>query len=272
MKQGKVVVVANQKGGVGKSTLTFNLQYEFSMKLKLKTLVIDFDPQATLTGLFDIAPEVLSDCFIKGGISNIFERKDVYILRVSDNVDFIPSDKLLGDSFYSSKPGKELMLKKYLAKVRDSYDIILIDTKPDIQAPIVSAIVAADVIVNPIKAGGIEESATMMFYTKLDETVDIYNLNLEKVFVVPTMVEPSTDSKEALYSINNDLPLLYSVKYDSLKNTPLEILKPQPRRAVFANATGVKIPLRQYIEEFDKGKKDILLDLEQMAKKIAKAA
>ena len=53
-----------------------------------------------------------------------------------------------------------------------------------------------------------------------------------------------------------------------LKNTPLEILKPIPRRAVFKNATGVKVPIRKYIEEFDTAKKDILLDLEQIAKKI----
>ena len=68
--------------------------------------------------------------------------------------------------------------------------------------------------------------------------------------------------------IKVDLPELYKKRYAALNSVPLEILKPIPRRAVFKNATGVKVPIRKYIEEFDTGKKDVLLDLEQIAKKI----
>jgi chromosome partitioning protein len=241
---------------------------EFAETLGLKILVIDYDPQGTLTSLLDIDPTVLAECRKDGSICNMFERKEVNIIEYSDKIDFIPSDDALNDSFYSSKPGKELMLQKYVDKVRGNYDLIFIDTKPDLQAPIISAILAADIIVNTIATGGIEEDATIKFYNKLDEIVDLYNKKISKVFVIPTMLDTSRDAKDALYSIKVNLPDLYSKRYAALANVPLEILKPIPRRAVFKNATGVKVSIRKYIEEFDTGKKDVLLDLEQIAKKI----
>lgn len=268
MKKGQVVVVANQKGGVGKSTTVFALMDEFARTLGLKILVIDYDPQGTLTSLLDIDQSVLAQCRKEGSICNMFERKDVNIIEYSDKIDFIPSDDSLNESFYSSKPGKELMLQKYVDKVRGEYDLIFIDTKPDLQAPIISAILAADIIVNTIATGGIEEDATIKFFNKLDEIVDLYNKKISKVFVIPTMLDTSRDAKDALYSIKVNLPELYSKRYSALANVPLEILKAIPRRAVFKNATGVKVSIRQYIEEFDTGKKDVLLDLEQIAKKI----
>ncbi|ADR35335.1 chromosome partitioning protein, ATPase ParA (plasmid) [Sulfuricurvum kujiense DSM 16994] len=268
MAKGQVVVVANQKGGVGKSTTVYALMDEFAETLGLKILVIDYDPQGTLTSLLDIDQAVLAECRKEGSICNMFERKEVNIIEYSDKIDFIPSDDALNDSFYSSKPGKELMLQKYVDKVRGDYDLIFIDTKPDLQAPIISAILAADIIVNTIATGGIEEDATIKFYNKLDEIVDLYNKKILKVFVIPTMLDTSRDAKDALYSIKVNLPDLYSKRYAALVNVPLEILKPIPRRAVFKNATGVKVSIRKYIEEFDTGKKDVLLDLEQIAKKI----
>jgi chromosome partitioning protein len=268
VKKGQVVVVANQKGGVGKSTTVFALMDEFARTLGLKILVIDYDPQGTLTSLLDIDQSVLAQCRKEGSICNMFERKDVNIIEYSDKIDFIPSDDSLNESFYSSKPGKELMLQKYVDKVRGEYDLIFIDTKPDLQAPIISAILAADIIVNTIATGGIEEDATIKFFNKLDEIVDLYNKKISKVFVIPTMLDTSRDAKDALYSIKVNLPELYSKRYSALANVPLEILKAIPRRAVFKNATGVKVSIRQYIEEFDTGKKDVLLDLEQIAKKI----
>ena len=268
MRKGQVVVVANQKGGVGKSTTVYALMDEFARTLGLKILVIDYDPQGTLTSLLDIDQALLAECRKEGSICNIFERKDVNIIEYSDKIDFIPSDDALNESFYSSKPGKELMLQKYVDKVRGDYDLIFVDTKPDLQAPIISAILAADIIVNTIATGGIEEDATIKFYNKLDEVVDLYNKSISKVFVIPTMLDTSRDAKDALYSIKVNLPELYSKRYSALANTPIEILKPIPRRAVFKNATGVKVSIRQYIEEFDTGKKDVLLDLEQIAKKI----
>lgn len=268
MKKGQVVVVANQKGGVGKSTTVFALMDEFATTLGLKVLLIDYDPQGTLTSLLDIDQDTLIQARKEGSICNLFERKDVNVIEYSDNIDFIPSDDALNESFYSSKPGKELMLQKYVEKVRNEYDLVLIDTKPDLQAPIISAILAADIIVNTIATGGIEEDATIKFFNKLDETVDLYNKKISKIFVIPTMLDTSRDSKDALYSIKVDLPELYKKRYAALNSVPLEILKPIPRRAVFKNATGVKVPIRKYIEEFDTGKKDVLLDLEQIAKKI----
>jgi chromosome partitioning protein len=268
-RRAKVAIMANQKGGVGKSTTTFALKDEFCKTLGLRTLVIDYDPQGSLTDLFDLEKDVLKECREVGGIANIFERKDVAIIEIEENLDLIPSDPRLNDAFYSSKSGKDLMLQKYIEKIRGDYDLILIDTKPDIQTPLVSAILAADIIINPIKAGGIEEAATILFYNKLEETVDIYNKKIEKIFVIPTMVESSRDSKEALFSIKHNLPEIYTRDYKALSDIPMEILRPIPRRAVFSNATGVKVSIRKYIEESDTGKRDILLDLEQIAKKIA---
>ena len=217
----RIFTVANQKGGVGKSTTVFALMDEFATTLGLKILLIDYDPQGTLTSLLDIDQETLAQVRKEGSICNLFERKDVNVIEYSDNIDLIPSDDGLNDSFYSSKPGKELMLQKYVEKVRNEYDLILIDTKPDLQAPIISAILAADIIVNTIATGGIEEDATIKFFNKLDEIVDLYNKKISKIFVIPTMLDTSRDSKDALYSIKVDLPELYKKRYAALNAVPL---------------------------------------------------
>ena len=271
-RAGIVAAVANQKGGVSKTTTTFCIMFEFAETLNLKTLVIDWDPQGTLTSLLNIPNADLEAYNASGSICNVFERKDVNIMEYSKNLDVILSDKKLSDCFYASISCKDLLLKKFLDKVKYDYDIILIDTKPDLNTPLVSAIIASDIIINTIGTGGIEENATVSFYDKLEETVDIYDLSLKKIFVIPTLLDNSIDSKDALLSIKNTLPELYNTKYTSLRSTPMKILKALPRRAVIKNATGHKMPIRQYIKEADSGKKDILLDLESLAKKIWKGA
>jgi len=272
MKPGIVFVIANQKGGVGKTTTAIMLKDEFSKTLNLKTLVIDYDPQGSLTALLDIEKEEKNNYNKDGSICNLFNKEDVTILEYDTNTDIIISDSKLNNAFYSVKSGRELMLKKFLEKIKHDYDAIIIDTKPDLGgASLVSAILAADVIINPIATGGIEEDATVEFYEKLEETVDIYGNNIKKIFVIPTLVDQSRDSKSTLLSIKNYLPELYSKKYKTLsQSTQIEILKAVPRRAAIKNSTGVKVSVRQYIEEFDTGKKDVLLDIENMAKTIWK--
>lgn len=271
MKKGKVVIVANQKGGVGKSTTSFILQDELSKKRGAKVLLIDYDPQGTLTKLLDIDESTIGSINECGSICNIFERKEVTILEYHDNLDVVISDKNLNGSFYSSRIGKEMMLNKFLETVKYDYDLVLIDTKPDIDIPLVSAVLAADIIINTIATGGIEEDSTLKFYDKLEEVMDLYDKKIEKVYVIPTLLDSSRDSKGSLLSIKNNIPILFE-NYSLLSKTSLEILKAIPRRAAIKNATGAKVGVRQYIEEFDTKKKDILLDIEKISKAIWKGA
>lgn len=272
-KRGTVCIVANQKGGVGKSTTCFALMGEFAHTLGLKTLVIDYDPQGTLTDLLEIDPELLEEYRETSGIRNIFEHgKETGVIEMDNNMDFIPSDDELGEYFESAKMGKEKMLDRFLKTIKHEYDLVLIDTKPDLNTPLVSSFLAADIIINTIETGGIEEAATVKFYKKLDEVVDLYEKKLKHIFVIPTKVNRSRDAKEALLSIKNNLPELYLKRYKNLSDVPMQVLKHIPNRAVFPNSTGVKVPLRRYIEDFDTGKRDILLDLEKIAKKIWKGA
>ena len=264
---GKVLIVANQKGGVGKSTTCHALMYEFAHTFDKKILVIDYDPQMTLTALMDIEEDIFFEYNNGNTLDAIFQRKEPDIIEIDNNIDFIPGTSKLISCFESAVTGKEKMLSRYLKNIKHDYDYILIDTRPDMGTALVSSFLAADVIINTIATGAIEELATQTFYEKLDEVLDLYEFKIKHIIVLPTMHTRLSDAKESLYSIQENLPVFY-YSLETLKDIPLEILEPIPHRAVFKNAAGARVGVRKYIKMYDTSKKDLLLILENITKKI----
>jgi len=148
---GKIIAIANQKGGVGKTTTSINLAASLGV-LEKKVLLIDADPQANATSGLGINVDT-----VELGTYQLLEHsntaKEAIITTDTPNLDIIPShiDLVAIEIELVDKDEREYMLKKALAEVKNDYDFIIIDCAPSLGLLTLNALTAADAVIIPIQ-------------------------------------------------------------------------------------------------------------------------
>ncbi len=148
---GKVIAIANQKGGVGKTTTAINLSAGLAI-LEYKTLLIDADPQANATSGVGFDPKNIKTSIYECIIDEV-KPKDIILETETPGLDLIPAhiDLVGAEIEMVNLPNREMMMRKVVDKIKDDYDFIIIDCSPSLGLITINSLTAADSVIIPVQ-------------------------------------------------------------------------------------------------------------------------
>lgn len=234
LKMSRIIVIANQKGGVGKTTTAINLSASLAARKK-RTLLVDMDPQGNASSGFDIKSNENS--------SNIYDVmlgeaaiEDAVIQNVRPRLSVIPSDVDLAacEIQLSDKENRNEILRDEISRIRDNYEFVIIDCPPSLNILTLNAMCAADTVLVPLQCEyyALEGLAQLMQTVKL--VSERLNQNLHIEGIVFTMYDSRTN-------------LANQVVENVEQNTDKKIYKAiVPRNVRLAEAPSYGMPITEY--------------------------
>ena len=230
---GRVIAVANQKGGVGKSTTAINLSACLAEKGK-KVLAIDIDPQGNTTSGLGVDKNNVENTLYELLLGEA-EAKDTIVKDVVENVDLIPSNVNLSGAEIEliGVDEKEYIMKKIIDKVRRKYDYIIMDCPPSLNMLTINALTAANSVLVPIQC----EYYALEGLSQLIHTIELVKERLNKKLVMEGVVFTMYDART-----NLSLQVVENVK-DNLQQNIYKTIIPRNVRLAEAPSYGQPITL-----------------------------
>lgn len=231
---GRIIAIANQKGGVGKTTTAINLSACLAEKGQ-KVLAIDMDPQGNMTsGLGvdkDEAEKTIYDMIIGQAAIEEVIQKDVM-----ENLDILPTniDLSAAEIELIGVENKEFIVQKEVHKIRDRYDFVVIDCPPSLSMLTINAMTTADSVLVPIQC----EYYALEGLSQLIHTVELVKERLNPVIEIEGVVFTMYDART-----NLSLQVVENVKDNLEQNIYKTII---PRNIRLAEAPSYGMPINKY--------------------------
>ena len=231
---GRIIAVANQKGGVGKTTTSINLAACLAEKGK-KVLAVDMDPQGNLTSGLGVDKDSVEKSIYELIIGEV-DIKEVINKEVLENLDIIPTsiDLSAAEIELIGVDDKEYILRNAIDQVKDQYDFVFIDCPPSLSMLTINAMTTADSVIVPIQCEYYALEGLSQLIHTVELVKDRLNSKLEIEGVVFTMYDART---------NLSLQVVENVKDNLQQNIYKTII---PRNIRLAEAPSYGLPINKY--------------------------
>lgn len=231
---GRTIAIANQKGGVGKTTTAINLSACLAEKEK-KVLAVDMDPQGNMTSGLGVDKDSVENT-IYNLIIGESKMEEVLIKDVLENLDIIPTNIDLSGAEIEllDVEEKEYIVRNEIDKIKDNYDFIIIDCPPSLSMLTINAMTTADSVLVPIQC----EYYALEGLSQLIHTVELVRDRLNPKLTIEGVVFTMYDART-----NLSLQVVENVK-DNLEQTIYKTII--PRNIRLAEAPSYGIPINKY--------------------------
>ena len=203
---GRIIAVANQKGGVGKTTTSINLAACLAEKGK-KVLAVDMDPQGNLTSGLGVDKDSVEKSIYELIIGEV-DIKEVINKEVLENLDIIPTsiDLSAAEIELIGVDDKEYILRNAIDQVKDQYDFVIIDCPPSLSMLTINAMTTADSVIVPIQCEYYALEGLSQLIHTVELVKDRLNSKLEIEGVVFTMYDARTNlSLQVVENVKDNL-------------------------------------------------------------------
>lgn len=194
---GKVVAIANQKGGVGKTTTAINLGASLAI-LEKKVLIVDADPQANASSGVGVMPDEVEGSIYDCMVNELDPTEAIYETE-TPNLHILPSsiDLVGAELELVNRIRREFVLKEVVDQIKDYYDYVLIDCLPSLGLVTINALTAADSILIPVQC----EFFALEGLSKLQDTIKMVKKHLNKDLEIEGILLSMYDSRLRLANI-----------------------------------------------------------------------